>query len=150
MTSTALTLELTLNCMWFCLFYCVVWYKSFTTDCCSLNHSFRQGWNSPFLREPSSFWEQHKLVHLNCMKHFKMKMFCSILSHLRILLTLTFLLSGSTLFNYYWYFLWLDNAFNAFSIWYAREMISDTFLITILLNLCVQKTKIHSNIFKYI
>ena len=54
------------------------------------NHSFLQGWNPPFLREPPpppfwvppsfwsklkklppSFWEPSKLVHVSCMKHLK-------------------------------------------------------------------------------
>ena len=49
-----------------------------------LQYSFLQGWNPPFLREPPSFWsklkklppsfwEPSKLVQVNCMKHFKMK-----------------------------------------------------------------------------
>ena len=31
---------------------------------------------SHFLREPSSFCQLSKLVHVNCIKHFKMKMLC--------------------------------------------------------------------------
>ena len=49
-----------------------------------LQYSFLQGWKPPFLREPPSFWSKFKkiptpfwqpskLVHVNCMKHFKMK-----------------------------------------------------------------------------
>ena len=51
--------------------------------------SSRSG-TSPFLREPSSFWSKFKklspsfwqpskLVHVNCIKHFKMKMLCFVL-----------------------------------------------------------------------
>ena len=64
----------------------------------------------PFLREPPlseanlksypSFWEPSKLAHVNCKKHFKNEgvMFRTILSQLRMSLTLLFLFSGSTLY----------------------------------------------------
>ena len=66
----------------------------FSSKVCKMD-SFIQGWNpppppTPFLREcspflrtpffwsifekiPPSFWEPSKLVHANCIKHFKMK-----------------------------------------------------------------------------
>ena len=60
-----------------------------------------------FLREPHffwsklkvtpSFWEPSKLVHVNCMKHFKMKVLHFVLSQLIISLSLLSILSSSTL-----------------------------------------------------
>ena len=60
-------------------------------------HSFLQGWNCPFSEGtpppfwvapsfwsksktlPPSFWRASKLVHVNCMKNFKMKVLCFVL-----------------------------------------------------------------------
>ena len=59
------------------------------------NHSFLQGWNPPFSERtllflgtpsfwtnkklPLFFWEPSKLVHVNCKKHFKVKVLRSVL-----------------------------------------------------------------------
>ena len=68
----------------------ITWLKPVLSKQKNHVHSFLQGWNPPFLRElppfrvpPSfwskykkfspSFWEPSKLVHVNCKKHFKMK-----------------------------------------------------------------------------
>ena len=61
------------------------WFSYFFI-CLHYAHSFLQGWNPPppFLREPPSFWSKlkmlppsfwqpSKLLHVNCIKHFKMK-----------------------------------------------------------------------------
>ena len=54
-------------------------------------------WNK-FKKLLPSFWEPSKLVHINCMKHFKMKVLRFVLSSLRTSLSLLFVFSGSTLY----------------------------------------------------
>ena len=68
---------------------------------------------------PPFLWQPSKLVHGNCMKHFKMRELHTILSQLGIS-SLLFILSGWT--PYLLLTLWLDIALNVFHVWYARGM----------------------------
>ena len=76
---------------------------------------------------PPSFWQPSKLVHVNCIKHFKMNV-SYYTSQTRISLSFLFILSGSTLYLLltlaliFIFIFILDIAFNVLYIWCARGM----------------------------
>ena len=77
---------------------------------------------SKFKKLPPSFWEPSKLVHVNCMKHFK-----KVLRFVLYYVSWEYHYHYSLYFQaqlciYYWHLLWLDIAFNVFHIWHESGM----------------------------
>ena len=63
---------------------------------------------------PPSFWQPSKLVHVNCKKHFKIKVLRFILYYINGEYHKQYSYFQAQLCIYYWHFLWLDIAFNVF------------------------------------
>ena len=97
-------------------------------------HSFFQGWDPAFSEETPSFWSRFKklppsffgppkLVHVKCMKPFKMMVLCLVLYKVNWEYHYHYsLYFQAQLCIYCWHLLWLNIDFNVFHIWYVRRI----------------------------